>query len=114
MAQLVAAITRYRGDTGMDQFILTDDDGAAIDISSGYTFKFTLSRTENPTDNTDRLYELTGAVVDGPTGIFGFTPTAEQADQDPAFYYYDVQVTGPSNIKTVEKDVYQYIQDITK
>ena len=114
MAELVAAITRYRGDTGMDQFILTDEDGAVVDITTGYSFIFTLNRDENPIDNTDRIYALTGAVVDGPNGVFGFTPTAEQADQDPAFYWYDVQVTGPSNIDTVEKDVYRYVQDITK
>lgn len=115
IGELVPAIVRFRGDTAPDKFILVDEDGAAVDISAGYSFLFTLNRSENPTDETDQLYQLTGAVTDGPAGFYEFRPTASNTNLAPGFYWYDVQVTDPTGyIKTVEKEPMEVTQDITK
>lgn len=108
-------ITRYRGDTVPDVYNITDDAGAALDISTGYTFKMTVNTEKNPVDNTNEVYSITGSVTDGPGGEVSFSPSTFQADQVPGTYYYDVQMVYPSGaIKTLEKGRYVYLQDITK
>lgn len=109
-------IQRYRGDTVPDVYnILDDDDGNALDISTGYQFKMTLNSEKNPADDTNKLYSVTGTITNGPAGEVSFSPSTLQADQTPGTYYYDVQMIYPSGaIKTLEKGRYVYLQDITK
>ena len=108
-------ITRYRGDTAPDRFLIVGEDGAVEDVTTGFTFRLTVSREENPTSTAGQVYSLIGSVFNGPAGLVDFAPTQLQADQAPGEYYYDVQVTFPSGaIKTVEKGKYIYTQDITK
>jgi hypothetical protein len=93
---------------------MTDENGAPVDISTGYSFIMTLNSEANPEDVTNQLYALTGSIVSGPAGSVAFTPSSVQADLIGSFYY-DIQVTYPSGAKrTVEKGKYVYKQDITK
>lgn len=108
-------ITRYRGDTAPDQFILVDANGAVVDISTGYSFLLTVDTRAEPSDDSTQLFQLVGTVVSGPAGKFEFRPNSTQADQAPGKYYFDVQVTDPSGgIKTVDKEKYVFKQDIGK
>jgi len=110
----MTVITRKRGDTYADEIIVKSDiTGAAIDIT-GYTFLLTLNPEKNPTSSDDQIYQLTGVIVEASDGIVGFSPTALQADLVGSFYY-DIQLTDPlGKIRTIEKDKYKYVQDITK
>lgn len=115
MAQLEPAIIRYRGDTAPDKFVLVDENDEPLDITTGYVFTMTVNRCESPTDDTDQIYQSTGVVTNGPDGEYEFRPSADDTDQVPAFYWYDVQVLDPTGyIKTVEKEPIQFVQDITK
>lgn len=111
----MAEIERRRGDTYADEFVVISSiSGVAIDISVGYSFLLTIDPDKDPVDDTNNKYQLTGAIIDGPNGIVGFAPSAEQADLLGGFWY-DVQMTDPaSKIRTIEHDKYKYLQDITK
>lgn len=111
----MAELERKRGDTYADEFTIESKiTKAVIDISSGYAFTLTLDPDKKPADNSNNVYQLTGDIVDGPNGIVGFSPTAEQADQLGKFYF-DVEMTDPAGkIRTIELDKYTYVQDITK
>ena len=107
-------ITRVRGDTFPFSFAIKDSDGNAIDIT-GYSFILTVDPSDEPPDASNNLFALTGTVTDGPGGIVQFALTAMQADQTPATYYYDVQMTDTSgNIRTIIKGEWAVQQDITK
>lgn len=107
--------TRTRGDTYVDEFVVTSKiTGAVIDITTGYDFLLTLDTRKKPDDATTQVYQLAGVIIDGPNGIVGFSPTATQADQLGKFYY-DIEMTDPAGrIRTIELDKYTYTQDITK
>ena len=110
-----ADITRYRGDTAPDQFIMKNSAGAVVDITSGYSFVFSLNKEENPTNTVNQVYTLAGVVTNGPAGTFEFRPTVPNANQPVALYYFDVQVTDPLGyVKTIDKGSYRFVQDITK
>ena len=111
----VADITRFRGDTSPDQFILRSASGAIVDISAGYSFIFTLNKEENPLTTANQLYTLAGVITNGPAGVFEFRPTLVNVNLPPALYFYDVQVIDPLGyVKTIEKGSYRISQDISK
>lgn len=110
----MAEIKRYRGDTAADRFVVKNQDGTVVNIT-GYTFKLTVSSEKNPPNESAQLYQLTGTIVDAPNGVVEFAPSTLQANQPAHRYYYDVQMTDTgTRITTLAKDVYDYIQDITK
>lgn len=112
-------IIRYRGDTAADRFTITrrltpTADPTAVDIT-GCTFILTVNSDENPTDDTDQLFALTGAITGAVAGEVEFAPDATEADQPPGNYYYDVQMIDANGaILTVDKGRYRFKQDITK
>mgnify|MGYP003385405784 CR=1 FL=1 len=112
---MAAPITRYRGDTVADEFLVTDATGAALDLT-GASLIMTVSTVKAPTDGTTKLFELPGVIIGAPTaGIVHFTPSALQANQTPGKYYYDIQLTdGTGAITTLVLDVYSFKQDISK
>ncbi len=107
-------IDRKRGDTAADNVTIQDSAGVAIDIT-GFSFILTVNSIENPPDNTTELYSIVGTILVAASGTVEFVPTVGDADQVPAEYFYDIQMTdAASRIKTIEKGKYTYIQDITK
>lgn len=107
-------VKRTRGDTYPLALTLKDKNGAAIDIT-GFTFVLTVDPSETPADDTANLFQIAGVITDGPGGAVSFTPTTGNADQVPATYYYDIQMTDTgSQIRTIMKGQWEVIQDITK
>lgn len=110
----VNVIERYRGDTVADEFTIVDENGTAVDIT-GFSFKLTVNSLKNPPDDTTQLYSLTGVITNASGGVVEFAPSSIQANQSPGKYFYDVQMTDAGGkLKTIEKGVYKYLQDITK
>ena len=110
----MARVTRYRGDTSADQFIITDSDGTEINIS-GYTFKLTISSKQAPSSTEGLLATVSGVIASAAGGLVEFVFSTAQADQTPGVYYYDVQMIDTNNrIQTLAKDYYEFTQDITK
>lgn len=114
-------ITRVRGDTAFDRFVMTNEAGVIQNIT-GWSFKMTVDPARNPTSPTNNLYTLVGVIDDAVNGEYSFAPTAMQADQTPGDYWFDIEATdGSGNIKTVELNSdghrvgrYIYEQDISK
>jgi hypothetical protein len=110
-------ITRFRGDTVPETFFVTDEAGAAYDITN-HAFKFTLNTLRNPPDTSTQilqLLEITVPPADAVLGKASFAPTAIQADLPIGRYYYDVQMTYPmGELQTIFTGTITIRQDITK
>jgi len=106
-------ISRIRGDTFSFAVLIEDSDGDPINIT-GATFLLTVDPAADPADDTNNLFQLTGTIIDGPNGKVQFTLSSLEADQDPDTYYYDLQMTSGSAIRTIMKGQWIVIQDITK
>jgi hypothetical protein len=106
-------ISRVRGDTFPFTFTLRDSAGTAVNIT-GNTFLLTVDTREEPTDASTLVFQATGVVSVGTDGKVTFTLTTPQAATTPGDYFYDLQMTSGSAIRTVAKSTYTVIQDITK
>lgn len=108
-------LARTRGDTAPHGFTIKSvATGDPVDIT-GYGFKLSVDSTKNPVDEDTQLFQLTGAITDAENGKVAFSPTADQADQTPKSYYYDVEMTDAGGaILTILKSKYVFTQDITK
>lgn len=106
-----------RGDSPIIPFKLTTPAGADIDISGG-TFTLTVNTEEDPTDNTNQVFQVTGVLVGGgTTGEFTMQPTtantgALNPDLD---YFYDLRMVLASyGDRTIFKGKWLVDQDINK
>jgi len=107
-------LCRSRGDT--EPLVITiKKDGTAIDVS-GWSFKFTVDPSSDPTVDTANLFQLTGTfVTDGTDGQVQFSPSAVQMDITPDIYFYDIERTdGAGKIRTIMSGQFEVLQDITK
>lgn len=113
---MAAEINMYRGDSYPITFTLKDGaSGDLIDLTSS-SFILTVSTAENPVDDTTKLFDCIGLLdADPTTGKVSFTPTTTDTDIARKKYYYDVQQTDSvGNIRTVVKDVFNILMDVTK
>lgn len=103
-----------RGDTAPWTFTIQDSAGAAIDIT-GNSYLLTVDPSDEPVDNTNNLFALTGTLTDPTNGVVQFEMSAVQADQTPQEYFFDLQQTDTAaKIRTIAKGVFEFKQDITK
>ena len=82
-------ISRDRGDTFPERiYVWSKEDGAKINISTGYTFTLVVSATEDvdPAASSNFLFTITGVIIDdGSAALRGkveFPPSALDADFD--------------------------------
>ena len=107
-------ITRKRGDTYADEFVIKSKATKLPINLTGYAFTLTLDPVKAPTNAVNNVYQLTGTIIDAVNGRVEFAPTALQADKV-GNYYFDVQmVDGAGRKRTVDSGKYKYEQDITK
>jgi hypothetical protein len=107
-------ITRKRGDTYADVFIIKNKStGLPVNLT-GYTFKLTVDSKKDPVDTSTRLYALNGVILNAAEGSVEFAPTDAQANQVGSFFF-DAQMIDPAGRKrTFDSGKYKYTQDITK
>lgn len=87
---------RVQGDTyDLGPFIYKED-GAVVDISSGYVFSL---RVENSAGTAQ--FTLAGTIDDGPAGKFKFVFASDEFDLDADTYTYEVQMTVASKEITI-------------
>jgi hypothetical protein len=109
----MTAITRYRGDTDPISGVVSLND-LPLNVT-GCSFVLTVDPSKTPADATNNLFALTGTLVTPLTGEITFPITAEQADQTPATYYFDIQLVDALGYKrTIALDKFVFKQDITK
>jgi len=107
-------MTRARGDTYGDEFIIkSKNTKLPIDITD-YLFYLTLNKIINPSSTTDQLYSLVGTTISALDGRVEFAPNSVQADQVGVFYYDIQMIDGNGRKRTIQKGKYIYTQDITK
>lgn len=115
-------IVRYRGDTSAEEWqIKSRRTGAAVDIT-GYSFILSVNSDENPTNEDNLEFQITGVITDAATGKVEFvTSLAQSAYTGVTFtdgisqFYYDIQLTDASGRKrTYDKGLWTVKQDITK
>jgi hypothetical protein len=110
----MTAITRRRGDTYADEFVIrSKSTGQPLNIT-GYTFTLTLDAEKAPAGTATNVYQLTGVIVDAAAGRVEFAPSEAQANHVGTFYYDVQMVDGAGRKRTVVSDKYKYAQDITK
>lgn len=103
-------IERKRGDTYDIIINVVDSNKAPISLTSE-TFQLSVSTRQNPTVAPDIL-SVAGSIVDAPNGKVSF---AIDGTQSVGSYYYDIQMTDTaSKIRTIAKDTFRVVQDITK
>lgn len=111
----MSAIQVYRGDSWPITITVKDTAGAVVNIT-GFQFKLTVDKKENPTvsPSTTKVFDVAGVITNGAAGQVTFIPTGvNQATA--GNFYYDVQMTNTlGNVKTIVKGTYTIIQDITK
>ena len=107
-------ITRKRGDTYADEFIIKSKTTKLPCASTGSTSTPPVDPPKTPADDRDNLYQHTGTILDAANGRVEFAPTAMQADQVGAFYFDVQMIDGAGRKRTIEGGKYKYEQDITK
>lgn len=110
-------LERVRGDDFPPQYQLVDSAGAGVDIS-GYSFKFAVNTEEDPVDEVNEVFRLTGTITDAPNGLFQFNGTTIDWDLTPGGtpeYFYEVEMTDASSkIRTIIKGTITVEQDKIK
>tara|TARA_Y100001951_G_C11091433_1_gene156957 strand:+ start:203 stop:541 length:339 start_codon:yes stop_codon:yes gene_type:complete len=85
-------IKLYKRSDWSQSFILKDPNGAAVNLSSGYTIACEFWNKER----TKMHVEVTTAITDGANGKITLSLTDEQTSLLPDTSYYDVKVTSGS------------------
>lgn len=105
-------LCRIRGDT--NSLVVQLLAGTTPINISGDSFLLTVDPDAEPASSANNLFQVAGAIIDAPNGKVAFTLTTPQAATEPGDYFYDVQWTHGSSIRTVLKGGWQVKQDITK
>ena len=103
-----------RGDSDAKDFVARDSDGVVVDIT-GFTFKLTVNREKDPTDQVNEQFSITGVIIDAINGKVAFSPTTVNTNIAAGAYFYDIQQTDAGGaIKTLIVAKVVIVQDITK
>ena len=107
-------ITIFRGDSYDLSFTLTDSTTGLPVSLAGATLKLTVTTIKDPPDATTKLFDVAGVVdADPTTGIVTFKPTTANTAVI-GKYFYDVQLTSGTDVRTVQKAKFDIVQDNTK
>lgn len=105
-----------RGDSPIIPFKLSLGSGGDANVSGG-VFTLTVSGDEEPLDNSNQQFQVTGLVVAaGATGEFTFQPTSANNTLDPnSEWFHDIYMVHPVyGSRTLFKGRYVVSQDINK
>ena len=95
-------------------FTIKDEDAVAIDVT-GFSFLLTVDPSNEPTDDTTKLFQLTAALTDPANGIITFSPSSVQLDQSPDVYFYDIEQTnGSGDVRTIVKGKFTIEAQVTQ
>lgn len=113
-ARAVLRLSRSRGDTFADVFVIKSSvTNLPIDVT-GCTFLLTVDPDPAPTTAANNILQLTGNVLSATNGQVAFAPNSVQADLVGSFYF-DIQMTDSAGSKrTLKYGEYSLRQDITK
>ncbi len=93
--------------------ITVNSGGSPLDIT-GFTFIMTVNASDDPSDDSGALFQISGVIVDGPNGRVDFQPSTTDLDAVPDRYNYDIQMVGGGTTRTILKGSFQIDPDITR
>lgn len=102
-----------RGDSPVIPIVITDNAGAAIDVTGG-TFILTVDPSDEPTDASGNIFSVVGILSDPTNGRVTFQPTIANTAVTPSGYFYDVEMTLNGSVRTILKGAFEIQQDISK
>ena len=105
-------IQRKRGDTYPMHFMIKSN-GVVLDITS-CAFKLTVDPSAVPVTSVANLFSLTGIIESALGGLVRFDLNTLQADHLGKFFYDIQMIDAAGYIRTIEKDKFNFVQDITK
>jgi len=108
----MTTIERKRGDTYPMHFTIKSN-GVPLDITS-CAFKLTVDPQKDPVDAVNNLFSLTGVLESPLTGLVRFDVGTLQANHLGKFFYDLQMIDAAGYIRTIEKDKFNFVQDITK
>lgn len=107
-------ITRKRGDTYADVFVVKSNlTGEPLNIT-GSSFFLTIDPNKEPTSAATNVYKLTGVITNSSAGEVEFAPSAVQADLVGDYFYEVEMVDAAGRRRTIVSGKYKYVQDIGK
>jgi hypothetical protein len=108
----MSTITRDRGDNFAHKITILDKDTRLpIDVT-GNTFILSVSTIREPTV-ASYLFQSTGAITDAAGGKVSFPVTGGDED-NVGHFYFDIEMTAGTEIRTIDKGSIHFKQDITK
>lgn len=93
--------------------VTVNSGGSALDIT-GFVFTMTVNASDDPTDDTGALFQISGTVVDAINGRVDFQPSTANLTQTPDIYNYDIQMVGGGSTRTILKGSFTIDPDITR
>jgi len=99
LSPVVEDIMVWRGDNPVLTVTVTDPlTGLPIDLTGG-TFAFTVNRSSDGSAANE--WQLSPTNTPGASGVVTFQPTTTQMNIERRSYYYDVQWTNGSTVRTL-------------
>jgi len=107
-------IRMYRGDSYDLSFTIANELTDEPVNLTGATLKMTVTTIKDPPDATTKLFDVAGVIdADPTTGKVAFKPTSLNTAAI-GNYFYDIQLTAGTDIRTVQKAKFDIVQDNTK
>ncbi len=106
-------ITCRKGDTFNLELTFTDEDGTALDLSSGYTWKMDVKETD--TSSSDIISDNSFTYTGNSSGVLTITATSTtMAGVDGGLYVYDLQSVNNSVVTTWIYGVFKVNEDVSE
>lgn len=108
-------IKRKRGDSVSEGFVIKmyGPDGVLIDVATLSSLTLTVDSLENPPDDTTKLLQIVGSVVDAPASRIEFVGAFDTLPIGTSFFDVEVVLSG-GQIYTPFNGRFIVSQDITK
>lgn len=103
----------HQGDDQTARFTVTDEDGAAVDVTGG-TFKFTVKASLDGA-NTFQLTSAGGDIDTSQEASGIIDVVLEPADTATlsGLYFYDLEMTLSSKVRTLRRGVFRVLKDVS-
>lgn len=105
-------LTVIRGDTAIFEVTITDQDGAAVDLTDSTVF-FTVKEKQTDVDASALIKKSITVHTDATHGKTTITLSVTETNLARGAYYYDIQVVKSGLVQSTVSDTFRVSQDIT-
>jgi hypothetical protein len=105
-------LTIFRRDYKTFTVTVRDSARVVVDLTD-YDAKFTAKLKATDTDAQAKIGPIDGTIADPATGVISFTLTSTDTNIPAGTYYFDVQISKTTDVKTIAYGKLIIIQDVT-